>query len=200
MKTQHRILVTCGALMLTSAFAATQGTLGATSQGSFTNTFNGTTAPQVQILGLSDAVMTPASGQVAQYEGAGDPGMIYGVADQFCVVNTSGGAVLLSVTADQYGGDNQMAIATAAGGSQLQYLLLMHVVNNASINAEFDATRTTWTVPAAAMVSSAAACGAGNVRKVMSHYFIDDDTPKGTPFPANGNVYVGTVTITATPQ
>lgn len=200
MKTQHRILVACGALMLTSAFAATQGSLGATSQGSFSNTFNGTTAPQVQILGLSDGLITPASGRVAMLEGADDPSMIYGTADQFCVVSTNGGAVSLSVTADQYGGDNRLAIATAAGGSQLQYLLLMHLVNDASVYSEFHSDRTTWTVPGTATVSSAAGCGVGNVRKVISQYAIDGDGLKHTPLPANGNVYVSTVTITATPE
>lgn len=200
MKTRHRWLVTCSALLLTGAHAATQGTLGATSQGSFTNTFNGTTTPQVQILGLSDGTVTPSTGLVAQYEGAADPGMTYGTADQFCVVNTGGGAVSLSVMADRYGGDNQLPVATAAGGSRLEYALLMHLVNDASTNRGFDALLTTWTVPAGATVSSAAACGAGNVRKALFHYALDGEAIKGAPLPATGQIHVGTVTLTATPE
>lgn len=199
MKTSKRILVACGALLFTGAHAATQGSLGATSQGSFTNTFNGTTSPQVQILGLSDGMVTPASGEVAQYEGAADPANVYGVADRFCVVNTSGGAVTLTVVADQYG-NGQLPVATSAGGSVMEYALGMHLSNDWMVRRSFRASDSTWTIPAGATVTSAAACGAGNVRKMVYHHAIDGNALKGVPLPANGNVYVSTVTITATPE
>ncbi len=199
METQNRILVACGGLMLTSAFAATQGTLGATSQGSFTNTFNGTTAPQVQILGLSDSIVTPATGEIPQREGAANPQSLYGSADYFCVVNTGGGAVTLNVTADQYGA-GQMPAATAAGGSVLTYVLSMHIVGNHTVGRSFTSADPGWTIPAGAAATSAAACGSGNVRKAAFHHAIDGAGLKGAPLPANGNVYIGTVTITATPE
>lgn len=196
----HQLLAASLGLVFSGAFGATQGTLGATSQGSFTNTFNATAPTQVQILGLSDAVVTPATGEVAQYEGSSSPGTVYGTADRFCVVNTSGGAVTLTVVSDQYGSGEQAPMATAAGGSTLVYALGMHLADDYSVNTSFTASTPAWTIPAGATAINAGACGAGNVRKVAFHMSIDGQSVKGVPLPANGNVYVGTITLTATPE
>lgn len=196
----HQLLAAGLGLVFSGAFGATQGTLGATSQGSFTNTFNATAPPQVQILGLSDAVVTPATGLVAQYEGREEPSNVYGTADRFCVVNTSGGAVVLTVTADQYGGGQQLPMATAAGGSVLEYMLGMHLAGDHTVGNSFTASTPSWTIPAGATAINAGACGAGNVRKMVAHGAIDGEILKGVPLPANGNVYVGTITLTATPE
>lgn len=192
----HALFAASLGLMFSGAFAATQGTLGATSQGSFTNTFNGTVAPQVQILGLSDATVTPSIGQVQIYEGT--PSGNYGVADYFCVVNTTGGAVTMSVSSDRYSAGSLAAVA--AGGSELQYAMVMHVAGDVSISREFNANWTDWTMPAGTTVKSAAQCGMGNVRKAIYHVAIDGNVIAAGPLPGNGNVYVGTVTITVTPQ
>ncbi len=192
----HALLVAGLGLMFSGAFAATQGTLGATSQGSFTNTFNGTVAPQVQILGLSDATVTPSTGQVQIFEGS--PSNNYGVADHFCVVNTTGGAVTMSVSSDRYSGGSLAAVS--AGGSELQYAMIMHVTGDVSNFRDFNASATDWTMPAGTTVTSAAQCGMGNVRKAIYHIAIDGGMIAAGPLPGNGNVYVGTVTITVTPQ
>jgi hypothetical protein len=196
----HPLLAAGLSLVFSGAFGATQGTLGATSQGSFTNTFNATAPPQVQILGLSDALVTPATGTVAQYEGASDHPDVYGTADRFCVVNTGGGAVTLTAVSDQYGPADQTPMATAAGGSVLEYTLSMHLVGDHTVGNSFTASAPSWTVPAGATVTSAGACGAGNVRKLVYHQAIDGEVVKLLPLPANGNVYVGTITLTATPE
>jgi hypothetical protein len=196
----HQLLAASLGLVFSGAFGATQGTLGATSQGSFTNTFNATAPPQVQILGLSDAVVTPATGQVAQREGEEDPAYVYGTADRFCVVNTGGGAVTLTAVADQYGSGEQTPSATAAGGSILEYALGMHLADDHTVGTSFTRSAPSWTIPAGAAAASAGACGAGNIRKTVFHTKIDGGSLKGVPLPANGNIYVGTITLTATPE
>lgn len=85
MKT-HRILAALIGIACSSAFAAQQGTLGATSTGSFTNTFNATGLRQVQVLGLFDATVSIDSGMINAFTSSpGTP--VQGVADNFCVVD-----------------------------------------------------------------------------------------------------------------
>ncbi|WP_439520508.1 hypothetical protein [Hydrogenophaga sp.] len=194
----HRILAACLALTLSGAHAATQGTLGATSTGTFTNTFNGTGVRQVQILGLQDAVVTPDTGQFVPITNQGNNNY-WGVADQFCVVDTYGGAVSLSVSADEYGGlDNQTLVARAANGSLLAYGMSFEYVPDPSIFNGINQVATTLVIPAG--VGDPSLCAAGNVRKAVFAAEIDGVSVKNGPLPANGNVYFSTVTITATPN
>ncbi|WP_439520509.1 hypothetical protein [Hydrogenophaga sp.] len=193
----NRILAALLGLVLSGSYAATQGTLGATSTGTFTNTFNGTGVRQVQILGLQDAVVTPDTGQFSPVTQHGS-NVYWGVADQFCVVDTYGGAVNLTVSGDEYGGlDGQSLVARAANGSLLGYKLAFEYIADVAVYGVFDQVDDTLTIPAGA--GDPSLCAAGNMRKAIFATDIDDVSIADGPLPANGNVYFSTVTVTATP-
>lgn len=167
------------------AGAATQGTLGASSTGTFTNTFIG--APrQVQVLGLKDATMTINSGNVRSAFFSDGPG----VADKFCVVDTSGGAVKLTVTGSNPHGTDDQFLAKSSAGESLFYYQSFYTDSGTPVGRALDTTG--FTVPAAVVKTSAAQCGDGNVTKsIVPAAF--------TAWPATGRSYIDTVTVVATP-
>ena len=173
-----------------AAFAATDGTLGATSSGSFVNTF-GTLARQVRVLGLSDAAMTPSSGPVTHVGGLSQPG----VQDSFCVVDTSGGAVNLTFSSGSgmktsAGAHVREARDAANATMSSGYVLAVGV--GVGVSA-FTALETTgFTVPAASVVNSDTLCAGGNVNKQIV-------LPGGGALPSGGAIYTDTVTVLATP-
>lgn len=196
MKT-HRILAALIGIACSSGFAAQQGTLGATSTGSFTNTFNATGLRQVQVLGLFDATVSIDSGMINAFTSSpGTP--VQGVADNFCVVDTYGGAVGLTVTANEYSATTLRPVARAASGSILGYQLSMESVANPGFNTVMDSTQPTQIVPNG--FSDASQCGGGNMRKAIHAMDLDGGVIFDGLLPTNGNVYFSQVTITATPN
>lgn len=167
------------------AGAATQGTLGASSTGTFTNTFIG--APrQVQVLGLKDATMTINSGNVRNAFLANGPG----VEDQFCVVDTSGGAVKLTVTGSNPHGTNDQFTAKSSAGESLIYYQSFYTDSGPIAGRALGTTG--FTVPGTVVKTSAAQCGDGNVTKSIVPADISG-------WPATGRSYTETVTVVATP-
>lgn len=192
----HRILAALIGIACSSAFAAQQGTLGATSTGSFTNTFNATGLRQVQVLGLFDATVSIDSGLINPFTSAG--GSVHGVADNFCVVDTYGGAVSLSVTAGEYGAGTQLPIARAASGSLLGYQMSMEFVPDTGVYASFNSALAPLVIPYG--LTDASQCGGGNMRKAIHAVDIDGMVVVDGQLPTNGKVYFSQVTITATPN
>ncbi len=175
------------ALVAGAASAATQGTLGATSTGTFVNTF-GAGARQVQILNLSDATVTPVSGNITWVNGD----LVKGVQDKFCVVDTAAGAVLLKfVSSNGMGPLSHIRVAKTAAGVALPTAYTLGV-GTAKLTVSAALHTTGFVVPAGTTVSAAANCGAGNVMKGI--------TPDGGKvLPASSEIYTDTVTVTATP-
>lgn len=169
-----------------TAGAATQGTLGATSTGTFTNSFNSNPA-QVQVLNLKDSVMSPTSGNVTFPAGNSIPG----VQDNFCVVSTSGGAVNLVFTSTNFVSDPYRT-ALDAGGTPLPNGYIMSVGTGGSVQAYTGLGTAGFTVPAGVTVTAATACGTGNVTKQIV-------IAGGSALPAGTAVYTDTVTVVATP-
>lgn len=167
------------------AAAATQGTLGSTSTGSFTNTFN-STPRQVQVLGLSDAAMNPNSANVDSAWGS-----FPGATDKFCVVDTGGGAVKLTFTgAHGVGSNPSMWKSVAADGSVLEYAFSVGQPNVGWAQSNLDTTGITVTAGGAA--TSASGCGAGNMIKSMI-------LNGGASLPVGTKVFTDTMTVVATP-
>lgn len=184
---KSRILFLALATAANLAGAATQGTLGASSTGTFTNTFIG--APrQVQVLGLKDATMSTSSGNVRSAFSTVDAP---GVADKFCVVDTSGGAVKLTVTGSNLQGTDDRFLAKSSAGESLFYYQSFYTDSGAPVGKNLSTTG--FTVPATVARTSAAQCGDGNVTKSIVLF----DTTTGLP--ATGRSYIETVTVVATP-
>ncbi|WP_153013065.1 hypothetical protein [Pseudacidovorax intermedius] len=171
------------------AAAATQGTLGATSTGSFTNTFN-SNPRQVQVLGLQDALVTPNSGNAyTKY------GFLPGAQDQYCVVDTGGGSVKLTFTSANGKGSSSAGnglLAKAADGSTLEYVLSTGVQGDANSVVDTSLDTTGLTVPAASTVTAASSCGAGALMKSIV-------VQGGAALPVGTKIYTDTVTVVATP-
>jgi len=182
MKLIHRLAVVAVSLAGVGAFAATQGTLGTTSTGTYTNTFGAAVLRQVQILNVSDALITPDSGEVLEYY---DAYKRIGVVDRFCVVDTTGGAVTLTFTGNY---DDTAWIATAADGKTFRYYVNTGVTGEPMQRVSTGARA--YTVPSGKTVTSAAACGAGNMQKLAA---------RGDIAPIAGTSYVSLVTMVATP-
>ena len=178
------------ALVAGTAGAAVQGTLGATSTGSFVNTF-GISDRQVQVLNLQDAMVTPATGKVTYFVG----GTGVGVEDKFCVVDTAGGAVLLkfisSAGMKTAIGPHIRDAKTAAGVSLTNgYALAVGV--GAGVQQWTSLNTAGFTVPAANVVKLATSCGAGNVNKQVTLGGV-------AALPGNTATFTDTVTVLATP-
>ncbi|WP_295534279.1 hypothetical protein [uncultured Pseudacidovorax sp.] len=173
------------------AAAATQGTLGATSTGSFTNTFN-SSPRQVQVLNLADATMTPNSGVVAAPVPWGNT--ITGAADTFCVVDTGGGAVKLTLSNSNGAGsaNGTNFHAKDAAGNGLDYWQYLLKAGDNTVYAYNDLGTTGFTVAAGQTVTAASSCGSGNVFKGIT-------LPGGVTLPTGTSVYTDVVTIVATP-
>lgn len=168
------------AAFLPAAQAATQGQLGTTSTGSFSPTFTAAPAVRyVQITNLADATINKASGSPEAR-----PGKI-GVTDAFCVVDTAGSGVTLTVTSAQGW------VLREPGGQTLPYGFL---VTNPSLSVSFDPPTSgasyVLVIPAANVVTAAQNCGGGTLKK---HFWVDS-------LPATGLTYTDTVTLTVSPN
>ncbi|QHI97244.1 hypothetical protein GT347_04170 [Xylophilus rhododendri] len=167
--------------LVLAASAATQGTLGSTSTGSYANNFGVATPRQVQILQLVDAFVTSSSPLVPEAGGVQRKGVI----DSFCVVDTTGGAVHLAFSGLQ---SSPFWVATAADGQTFPYLLNVSLIDGPWARLEFAGI--SFDVPAGRTVTSAAACGIGNVRKMATL----GDAPLDEV-----HVYESVITIVASP-
>jgi hypothetical protein len=167
------------------AGAATQGTLGATSTGTFTNTFTGA-ARQVQVLDLKDALMTPDSGVVSNAVVTAGKG----VTDRFCVVDTHGGAVKLTLSGNHGKASVSAYYAKSAAGDTISFNQSLMIENGARSATNLESSG--FTVPAANTVMSASACGAGNVMKSIN-------LPNGLPVVPGSAPSTAVMTLLATP-
>ena len=167
-----------------AAIAATQGALGATSTGQYTNTFGTTVVRSVQVLNLVDTLVLNTSGGVFErYQYA------TGVVDNFCVVDTTGAAVNLHVSSPKLGA--WFDTATAADGSEMNYFLNLSRQDGSAIQrmGNGGAEQPNYVVPAGATVTSAANCAGGNMQKMAA-----------LMNPITNNVtFTSNVTLVATP-
>ncbi len=189
MKSTQFFLVSTLAFASLSASAATQGTLGATSTGSFTNTLDDTFPRQVQILDLQDALVTASSPQIF-WSAMGIN--LYTTEDNFCVVDTSGGAVQLSFSFATQTDSYENTYAATVGGARKEYKLEVRTIDSAYTGDRIPYSTGTYFVPAGKTMTSAAACGSGNMAKRVG---VQDFS---TTYSAN--VFTDTVTILVTPQ
>lgn len=166
-----------------SAFAATQGTLGATSTATYVNAFGVATAPQVQVLNVKDATVLPTTGNVIEN---GTPRK--GIEDQFCVVNTEGGAVLLTFSGAEGASDHWQA--RAVDDTVYEYYLNVGPAGGSAQRIS-SALGNTLVVPAGQTVRNESNCALGNVKKIAA---------EGEAPPPVGKIFASTITIVATPQ
>ncbi|WP_295003522.1 hypothetical protein [uncultured Dechloromonas sp.] len=105
----------------TGALAASQGTAGATSTGSYTNTLGTVAPPQVRVFGLLDANLTATSGSVTSPWGP-----MPGVSDQFCVAHSTGGNVRITFSSPgiSAGGLNIQAKSATTGATKIYNQLI----------------------------------------------------------------------------
>lgn len=189
MKSTKFFFVSTLAFAYLSAGAATQGTLGATSTGSFTNTLDDTFPRQVQILNLQDALVSTSSPQISW---GGFPGVLYTTEDNFCVVDTSGGAVQLSFEFATQTDSYNNTYARAASGATKPYRFDVRTLDDVYSGGRIPHATGTYVVPAGKTITAAAGCGSGNMAKrVGVHDF-------STTYSAD--VFIDTVTILVTPQ
>ena len=174
------------AMVAGAAGAATQGTLGPTSTGSFTNTFNGN-ARQIQILNRVDLQMSPNSPNINWL----NSNVIPGAQGSYCVVDTGGGAVHLTFTSSVPPVDVQTRNAVDAAGVNFPYTL---GVANSVVWTIRDLATTGITVPSNMTVTAAGGCAA-NANFLLTQIV----TTTGAPMPASTNVFVDTITVVATP-
>jgi len=174
------VLTVLAAAFCPVAQAATQGQLGSTSTGSFSPSF--AAAPPVryvQITNLADATINQNSGSPEAR-----PGKI-GVTDAFCIVDTAGSGVTMTVTSAQGW------VLREPGGQTLPYGFL---VTNPSLSESFNPPTTgasyVLVIPAANVVTATQFCGSGTLKK---HFWVDS-------LPATGFTYTDTVTLTVSPN
>jgi len=176
------------------ASAASDGTLGATSSGSFINTFYAAPA-KVQVLKLKDATFNTST--VAGSVNWDGGNVAANVTDSFCVVNTAAASVKLTATsANGYKSGTTVRNAVDSTGAKLAngYILAFGTDGKTfSTPGGADLDTKGFTVPAANVVISADKCPTnGNVYKSI---VLGD----GTGLAAGTAIYTDTVTITATP-
>lgn len=177
-------------LLIPSAQAATQGTLGPTSSGSYVVTANGPATPaQVQVLNVSDVTLTNSS------RVSWDPSRP-GVSMQFCLVQTQGGAVNLSVSSAS-GSDSQGWLLKTANNESVTYVADLYSVSPETRLGGSVGGSSNYLVNVAAgvAVTSSATCGAGNLR---SDIRLVNQAGMPQTFPAR--TYTDTITIVASPQ
>ncbi len=188
-----RLIAAASALVAGTAMAATDGDLGATSTGTFTNTINATGTCQVQVLDLKDATVHGGT-LSASYSVDGSTLTGLGVEDRFCVVNTCGSSVeMVASNTNGFVGGVPLAV-DGTTSDEMRYLMYFEdTVGGAGLafNDSNDAlvVATPPTLPGF--------CGSGNVRKVMMP--LDGANPF-TTLPTDGNIYVDQITLVATPQ
>lgn len=144
----------------------------------------------VQVIGIADAIVRPPPAVTGSQRPA--PGS----QNLFCLVDTGGGAVRLSVTSLTRANASRFE-ALAADGTAVRYVLQIEALA-LGLKADFNSAESTFDLPPGAAAPSAAACGAGNMRKTLT--FISGEGPRAGPSsPQKGKIYVDTLSIIASP-
>lgn len=172
------------------AQAATQGDPSATSSvATFQNSI-GVAAPvrTIRIFGVQDAVLTSASGNVDFFWGNGQ-----GVNDGFCVADSTGAAVQVTVVSTNgigtVGGESFKAINSATG-ADVSYGMNFKVGSGAWLNTS-TAANNILAVPSGTTQTDLVNCATPNVQKSIFTW--------GGWTPGTNGVYTDVVTLTATP-
>ncbi|MFN7572350.1 MAG: hypothetical protein ACK5TK_13005 [Betaproteobacteria bacterium] len=187
MKRKQIALFVAGCFTAGTALAATQGQLGNTSTANFSLTVQAPVIPrQVQVLNVSDISFNNSS---RSERDSSRPGATMA----FCVVDTNGGSVNLSIT-NSYADGTFAWTAQTPEGENIQFQI--DLTDFAVVNLWGSILGTTYlaTVPTTFVSSTAGACGAGNI-KIHPRLYISD-MPQ--TFPAK--TYSTTMTIVASPN
>ncbi len=147
---------------------------------------------KLQVIGLASAVIKPPADQTAKPGSRPPPAS----ADVFCLIDTGGGAVRLRVLSPNSTKAGEL-VAISASGSVTRYDLQLESTT-LGIKAVFNVAENAYDLPAGAAATSLAACGAGNVRKIVT-ILSQDGAPSTGKLSFNGKVYVDTLTFIATP-
>ncbi len=186
------------ALFVSTAGAATQGTLGNSSTGSLSVTANAPPPPRlVQVLNLADVTLNNSLGAptyafTALAEGA----VTNGTSFNFCVVETTGGNASLTLTSSNGGnnGDGSFRLVHAGSGSFVKYKVALTDINagGSLLDARSDANGSSFvtTVLSSLVRTSAAACSGDNLRLHLGFRTL----------PSTGYTYTDTLTIVVSPQ
>jgi hypothetical protein len=187
------LLVLVAAAMASPAFAATDGNLGSTSQGSFTNTFTAPPPPRyVQVLNLTDTIYDNSSSGAELGPVAGEKGGT----SLFCVVETTGGAMSATVTSLRPSPQQNYFQARASDGATLSYFFRILNANNqggvAEGSPQSGSSSFTFSIPGYLVRTSASDCTSlgNNMKKHVGF----------STLAADGRTFTDTITITVAPQ
>lgn len=185
------------ALFVSSAGAATQGTLGSSSTGSLSVTANAPPPPRlVQVLNLSDVTLTNSLGAPTYaFSTVVEGAITNGTTFNFCVVETTGGNASLTLTSSNGGnnGDGSFRLVHAGSGTFVKYKVALTDINTAGVvDAKSDANGSSFitTIPSSLVRTSAAACSTDNLKLHLGFRTL----------PSTGLSYADTITITVSPQ
>jgi hypothetical protein len=162
------------------AVAASQGSPGATSTGAYTLTITAPPAPRlVQITNLADVTIDQNSGPAEGRSGS------FGASNRFCIVDTSGASVTLTVTSA-----NGWLMRATTGQTVAYQFEITSPDLATSFGGSADGTSFTRPIPPAHLVTSASACGIGTLKK---HAWL-------SALPVTGLTYNDVITMTVAPQ
>lgn len=173
-----------GLLPFAGAFAASQGLIGASSTATYSNTIGESSQRQIQILNLSDTIVTPSSGRVQEANGLNTR---IGVIDRFCVVDTAGGTVKLTFTGPQNA--SAQWVARSVAGTDYIYVINAGIANGPM--TRLSGAAASITVPSNRTVTNPSACSTGNMQKLAA---------EGDAAPTAGTTYVALMTVVASPN
>lgn len=173
------------------ALAATQGTLGPTSTGSYVITATRPATPrQVQVLNISDVSLTNIT------RADTDPSTP-GVTMRFCLIDTYSGTVQLQLSSTNGVFNPNGWRLQSTGGDLLSYGVSVTSASDGAVLGTLPPLSPSFgfSVPPTVVVANSGACGAGNV-KVNTVLISPSTMPETIP----ARVYTDTITIVATPQ
>ncbi len=144
----------------------------------------------VQVIGLADSMVRLASTAPASQRPA--PGS----QNLFCLVDTGGGGVRLRVTSLTRASTSRFE-ALAADGTAVRYVLQIEALA-LGLKADLSSAESTFDLPPGAAAPSAAACGAGNMRKTLTFIPVEGASARLSS-PHKGRIHVDTLYIIASP-
>lgn len=181
MRIRDLIILSSISWIASLSFSATNGEVGATSTGVFTNTFNSQGVRNVRIFGLQDSMVTHLNWGI-------------GNSDQFCVASSSAGDIRLTFLSTQW---NASLVAIDAVGTQLAYT--MAISSSSTPKATIiSPTSNTFQLPSADVLLissdtiSTAACNGTNANVTKTIKASSNSIPQNS-------VFTDTVTVVATP-
>jgi hypothetical protein len=184
-----RSLILGLSFLASAPFAATQGTLGSTSSGTFGVAANRPATPrQVQVLNLSDVSFTNSD-----HPDADNQGSEIGESMRFCLVDTYAGQVRLTVST----GNNLLSYTWwqlgTTDGVLVNYAVTVGLPGQATpIAASRNANATSSSLTTFAAVADRSSCGSGNL---VAHVYVQSAMPNTLP----ARTYTDTITVLATP-